>query len=300
MGDNFLVSVIVATYLREFELKRALESLIAQTHQKIQVIVVDDNANEEWNAKVATIIKTLKEKANFPIVHIINSTNLGSARARNVGIYSATGKYVCFLDDDDVYLPKRLENQVRVMENLSADYSITDLALYTESDKLIEIRRRNYIKNVKSENLIKYHLMHHMTGTDTLMFNREYLNYIGGFDPIDMGDEFYLMVKAIEKKGKFVYVPVCDIKAYVHTGEVGISSGQKKILGENELYKYKQKYFTTLDRKVIRYIKMRHYAVLAFAFMKMKNFVKVVLNISLSFLSSPIDFIFLGIGFIKK
>ena len=88
------------------------------------------------------------------------------------------------------------------------------------------------------------------------MFQTEYLKKIGGFSPIDVGDDFYLMMKAIKGGGKFGYAPYNEIKAYVHKGENGgLSSGQEKIKGENALFEYKKEFFHSLRRKDIRYIK---------------------------------------------
>lgn len=115
-----------------------------------------------------------------------------------------------------------------------------------------------------------------------------------------MGDEFYLMMKAIETQGRFLYVPVCDVKAYIHTGNIGISSGQGKIDGENDLYKYKQKYFLKLSKKSVKYIKMRHYAVLTYAFLKKKDILKAIQNITKAIWASPADCIYLIMEFIGK
>ena len=68
------------------------------------------------------------------------------------------------------------------------------------------------------------------------MFKKEYLTKIGGFPPINVGDEFYLMHRAINGGGAFGYLPGCQVKAYVQTGEGGLSSGDGKIKGENALY----------------------------------------------------------------
>jgi hypothetical protein len=113
---------------------------------------------------------------------------------------------------------------------------------------------------------------------------------IGGFAPIDVGDEFYLMQRAIAGGGSFGYLPRCDIKAYVHTGESGLSSGDGKIEGENALFCYKKAFFEKLPKKDIRYIKMRHYAVIAYAELRRKKYWRFVWNTLRSFLASPIQF----------
>jgi len=284
-----LVSIIVATYRREITLERALLSLLNQTYDPIEIIIVDDNADEIWNKKVDYIISDFKFKSNRQIRDIRNETNKGSAETRNIGIKAASGEYVTFLDDDDIYLPNKIKNQLEYMIERNSDYCITDLWLYDESDRLIEKRNRKYIKQNDQDSLFSYHLMHHLTGTDTMMFKRDYLLRIGGFPPINIGDEFYLMQKAIEAGGKFSHLSQCDIKAYVHTETAGLSSGESKIKGENALYEYKKNYFDELSFQHRKYITMRHYAVLAFAEMRRKNYGKFLKYAVQSFCISPIN-----------
>lgn len=286
-----LVSVVVATYKREAELKNALESLAKQTYSNMEIVLVDDNGNDEWNSKVSETVEVFRNRyPKIKLECIVNNSNQGSSKTRNIGIHSANGDYITFLDDDDIYLPDKIRKQVEFMETNQCDYSITDLILYNEDDKKINRRIRSYIKETTVESLRLYHLKYHMTGTDTIMFKKEYLIQIGGFAPIDVGDEFYLMQRAIEEGGKFGYLPGCEIKAYVHTGDGGLSSGDGKIKGENALYEYKKTFFNQLEAGDIRYIKMRHYAVIAYAELRRKNYVKFISNALKSFLASPCNF----------
>ena len=286
-----LVSVVVATYKREAELKNALESLAKQTYPNMEIVLVDDNGNDEWNSKVSETVEVFRNRyPKIKLECIVNNSNQGSSKTRNIGIHSANGDYITFLDDDDIYLPDKIRKQVEFMETNQCDYSITDLILYNEDDKKINRRIRCYIKDTTVESLRLYHLKYHMTGTDTIMFKKEYLIQIGGFASIDVGDEFYLMQRAIEEGGKFGYLPGCDIKAYVHTGDGGLSSGDGKIKGENALYEYKKTFFNQLEAGDIRYIKMRHYAVIAYAELRRKNYVKFISNAMKSFFASPCNF----------
>ena len=282
-----MVSVVIATYKREEPLRNALESLTKQTFKDFEVVVVDDNANIEWNSKVNAIVDQFK--SILSINYIQNIENQGSAKTRNIGINSSKGEYVTFLDDDDLYLPEKIKNQVELMIRENADYSLMNLALYNEDETLSEIRKRDYLLTDEASNLLLCHLKYHMTGTDTMMFRKNYLLSFGGFEAIDVGDEFYLMMKAIEAKGKFTYCNTIDVKAYVHTGEGGLSSGQQKIDGENKLYFYKKKCFANLKAKDRRYIRMRHFAVLAFAYKRIRRPIKYTKFAFLSFVSSPIQ-----------
>ena len=153
------------------------------------------------------------------------------------------------------------------------------------------------IGDTAMETLFAYHFKFHMTGTDTMMFKKEYLMKIGGFAPIDVGDEFYLMQRAIEGGGKFGYLPCCDIKAYIHTGENGgVSSGEGKVKGEKALFEHKKQYFDKIDRKSKRFIKMRYYAVVAFAYLRMKKYFSTFKYCLKSFVTAPIQCTKLFVG----
>ena len=286
--NNPLVSVIIATYRRNDSLERAIKSVIKQSYSNIEIVVVDDNADSNWNDSVEQIINKCRNNTSLPIVYLKNVRNMGSAKTRNFGIENATGEYITFLDDDDIYLHRKIEYQVRDMIKKNADFSITDLSLYYEDGSLCEKRTRFYLKK-GCDGLLLKHLKYHITGTDTMMFTKEYLTKIGGFEPIDVGDEYYLMCKAIQAGGKVAYLARSDIKAYVHTDENGLSSGESKIKGENDLYEFKKSFFASMQKKDVRYIKMRHHAVLAFSYKRSGNVVAFFNEGVRSFLSSPLD-----------
>lgn len=285
---NNLVSVIVATYHRDESLYYALKSLAEQTYDLFEVVLVDDNGDPAWNNKVEEIFDKIKiDYPTLKIRYIKNDINKGSAETRNIGIATAEGEYITFLDDDDVYLPNKILNQVNIMIKENADYSLTDLLLYNEDGKLCEKRKRTYLCG-QSENLLLCHLKYHMTGTDTMMFKKKYLFDINGFEPINVGDEYYLMMKAIINGGKFVYLPESDVKAFVHSRDNGLSSGEGKIKGENELYTFKESFFSQIRKKDIRYIKMRHHAVKAYTYLRMKKYIGFMLEAIHSFFYNPI------------
>lgn len=276
------VSVIIATYRREESLTKAIKSVVDQTYPYIEIILVDDNADPCWNGAVQGIVNSFAG-----IRYIRNEENMGSAETRNIGIRAATGFFITFLDDDDVYLPYKVENQVLHMRETQSDYSITDLYLFNERDEIVSKRVRNYILSSHQKDLLTYHLMYHITGTDVMMFRKKYLNLIGGFPQINIGDEFYLMLNAIEYGGSFSYMPGCDVKAYVHENTNGLSTSKEKLQGENELYKVKSRY-DMLSRKARRYIRMRHYAVIAFVKYRRKDYFSFIKNGCVAFCSAPI------------
>ena len=98
-----------------------------------------------------------------------------------------------------------------------------------------------------------------------------------------MGDEFYLVLKAIINKGKISYLPECHTKAYAHVSGVGITAGSQKEDGENLLFDKKKEYFKLLNKNDVAFIKMRHYLVLASCGLKKHDYLKMINNLFMSF-----------------
>lgn len=104
-----LVSVVIPTYNRAQLLKRALKSVLAQTHRNLEIIVVDDASEDD----IARIVVDLGDSR---IRYIRHETNKGGSAARNTGIREATGSYIAFLDDDDEWEPEKTEEQLKTLQ----------------------------------------------------------------------------------------------------------------------------------------------------------------------------------------
>jgi glycosyltransferase involved in cell wall biosynthesis len=255
-----VVSVIIPTFKRSKYLERAIESVLHQTYVNFEIIVVDDNdPNSRYRKDTEKKMEKYSDKNN--VKYIKNQSNLGGALARNEGIYNASGNFITFLDDDDIYLPKKIELQLKHLLENGLDLSFTDVRFHNTNDILVDYREHNYIKNLTNEELLKQHIMHHLTPTATYMFKKESIIGIGGFDDAQMGQEFMLMLKAIERGLKIGYLPGSNVIQYIHDGE-RISVGQNKITKEIELYNFKKKYFKNLSFRQKQYVKFRHHAVM--------------------------------------
>ncbi len=282
-----IVSIIMPSYKRERSLvERAVKSLLSQTYQNIEVILVDDNAREDLSKYRADLEKMVADLNDNRIVFIQNAENLGGSGARNEGIKIATGEYVTFLDDDDVYLSEKVEKQLAFMIENSLDVCFGKLNIYNEEDKLIDVREHD-IKDFSVEYLRRYHLTKQITGTPTFMVKRQILLDVGGFEVVSMGQEYFLMQKMLQGNYKFGYFNDCYIKAY-RTKAEAISTGKNKISGENALYKYKKSFFNILSFKERQYVKCRHYAVMSVACKRNKKYVHALWYLFVSVMCSPL------------
>ncbi|MCK1239988.1 glycosyltransferase [Streptococcus uberis] len=293
-----LVSVIIPTYKREVKfISRAIMSVIQQSYENIQLIVVDDSpSNFVHRNEIKKFVTSLN---NYNITFIQNEKNLGGSLARNVGIAEAKGKYTTFLDDDDEYEVDKIKNQVKFMESNECDLSFSDLIMYNNDGKIVDYREFSDIPSFDNDSLLRYHLQKHMTGTPTFIFKTLKLKEIGGFEDSKMGQEFYLMLKSIEKGLKIAYNPICDVKVYKHE-EGGIAQGQNKINGEIELFNFKKTYFQNLSKNEQKYINFRHWAVMVVAYKRNKMYFKMIVSGFKAFFASPTIFLKEVFGFVEK
>ncbi len=101
------ISVVIPTYNRAQLLRRALESVLAQSQPALEIIVIDDGSNDETEAMIAQ---------HYPAVRYLQQTNRGVSAARNYGIQQAQGEWIALLDADDEWLPGKLETQWQLIE----------------------------------------------------------------------------------------------------------------------------------------------------------------------------------------
>ena len=101
------VSIIIPTYNRSASLLRAIESLLAQTWEDLDVIVVDDGSTDDTPAVVGRV--------SDGRVRYLRGEHAERSVARNLGLSEAAGDYVAFLDDDDICLPHRIACQARLL-----------------------------------------------------------------------------------------------------------------------------------------------------------------------------------------
>lgn len=297
------VSIIVPTYQRDESLKRALLSLIHQTYSNMEIIVIDDNEPTSlYVSAVKEIVRELKGLCgrDEEIVYIKNKTNIGSALSRNKGISIATGQYITFLDDDDLYEKEKISKQVSYMFDNNLEMCFTNLILKDVNEKIVDIRTRENITDYSVNALLTYHLKYHITGTNSFMYEKELLVKLNGFDPIDIGDEFYLMYKTIKSNAKIGYLNANDVVAYVHGKDGGLSTGNGKIDGEYKLYSFKEKYFNKLSNSGKRYIKFRHHAVLSYAYYKKDENIPAIKNGMIALLGFPEIFLKEYLSLIRK
>jgi glycosyltransferase involved in cell wall biosynthesis len=105
------VSVVIPNYNRTALLRRALNSIVEQTVRPKEVIVVDDCSDADCLETIKLIVEQFERELDIRL--LVNDTNRGANYSRNRGIFSARAKFVAFLDSDDIWMPAKLDRQVK-------------------------------------------------------------------------------------------------------------------------------------------------------------------------------------------
>lgn len=292
------VSIVVPTYGRSTKmLERCLLSLLNQSYENIEIIVVDDNLlNLEDRKRTKEVVESL---ADDRIKVIYNKVHQGGSLSRNSGIMNSSGKYITFLDDDDdIYLTNKIMSQVKFMKKDDLDMSFSNLTVATESGKIIN-EKTYKLKSTNLNYLRQYHLTYQITGTPTFMYRKDFLLKIGMFTNTPMGQEFYLMVKTLEEDSvKIGYHDSMDCIAYVHNGH-RISNGDNKIKGTKDLFVFKKSQWDDLSLKGKQYIKFKYNLDLAYAYLRLEKYTKSSKYVLISFICAPYSFTKTGIMLLK-
>lgn len=161
--DEILVSVITPLYNAEKYIAQTIEGVISQTYKNWEMIIVDDCSTD--NSR--NIVKNYQNKDNRIKLIKLEANFGGPARPRNIGIENAKGKYIAFLDADDVWLPHKLEKQIAYLEeNSDIDICHTLANVIDENSKI-----QDFFDNQKTYDKLKY-----IISKDNLLFYTNNIN----------------------------------------------------------------------------------------------------------------------------
>jgi len=119
MENKGLVSIVMPSYNSEKYIRASIESVLNQTYPYWELLIVDDCSTD----KTVEIIKSFKDDR---IKLFQNQTNSGAAISRNWALREAKGRWIAFLDSDDIWLPSKLEEQLKFMADNNYSFTYTD------------------------------------------------------------------------------------------------------------------------------------------------------------------------------
>lgn len=169
-GNNMLdqkpkISVIIPTYNRAHLIPRAIKSVLNQTYQDIEIIIVDDNSTDNTEE----IVKNFKD---IRLKYIRHNINKGASAARNTGIKASKGEYIAFQDSDDEWFPDKLEQQIKVFADGDLKVGVVYSGFYRiEADKKTYLPSDFYVQ--KEVNIHNELLKGNFVGTPTVLMKKE-------------------------------------------------------------------------------------------------------------------------------
>ncbi len=163
--DAEMVSVVIPVHNAGRFLPETLQSVAAQTWKNWELLAVNDHSSDAS----AAIIQG--RQGSLPGLRLLECAGKGAASARNTGIKAAKGRYLAFLDADDLWLPEKLSEQIAFMHETGAAFSFTGYEFATEDGK-------GTGKKVRVPETIRYEeaLKNTTIFTSTVMFDREKLS----------------------------------------------------------------------------------------------------------------------------
>ncbi|MFD2044561.1 glycosyltransferase family 2 protein [Ornithinibacillus salinisoli] len=200
---NKLVSVIIPTYQRPLTLSRAINSVLIQTFSNIEVIVVDDN-NPNTDERIETEELMLRYSGNPKVKYVKHEFNKNGSAARNTGFKNSKGEYIMLLDDDDEFLPNKVEVQVKCLEKRDSSWG----ACYTKYKRLKNGKIDTVCAENQEGNLYFKELCRNLfiQAGSNLMMRREVFEELGGFDETFQRNQDIEFTVRLLKKYKLAYV----------------------------------------------------------------------------------------------
>lgn len=245
-----LVSVVIPTYARPALLKNALKSVGAQTYPLLEIVVVDDNGRgTPLQLESQQVIDSMSFREGITLRYVVRERNGGGAMARNSGIKAACGTYVAFLDDDDEWMPEKLEKQVAVMEGsekVGLSYAHCKAVLGDGSEVY-------YRRTVNGNPLFEQAMCGCIAATSQWVVRKEALLCVGSFSDSPSKQDSILLYKILLAGYEIRCVPEV-LSVYDQHSQGRISTSGKTLIGErkySELIRSTYERFTKSQRRQI-------------------------------------------------
>ena len=203
---NDMVSIIMPSYNTANFISESIESVMAQTYTNWELIIVDDCSTDDTDDVVKPYLNHSR------IIYIKNSKNSGAAVSRNKALREASGKWVAFLDSDDLWMPKKLEKQIAYMTNNGYRFS------YTRYEEMNAEGQKTGVMVSGPKKITKNGMFNFCCpGCLTVMYDREYIGDIQITD-IKKNNDYAMWLKVCRKADCYL---IDEVLAKYRRGRAG-------------------------------------------------------------------------------
>lgn len=171
-----LVSVIIPAFNASRYIDRTIESVLSQTYQNLEVLIVDDGSTDD----TPVIIQSYAQRDSR--IKFLQQENRGVAAARNLAIHHSSGYYVAPIDADDVWMPDKIERQVRVMEERGPSCGIV-YCWWTIIDEYDHELLRTYPWTIIGDVADDHVALNFIGNASVPLFRRASIEKVGGYEP---------------------------------------------------------------------------------------------------------------------
>jgi glycosyltransferase involved in cell wall biosynthesis len=222
-SDVPLISIILPTCNRAHLLPRAILSVLKQTYDNFELIIIDDASTDETRQVIGTF-----EDARLRYIH--HKHNLGAASARNTGIRAAQGTYIAFQDSDDEWLPEKLARQLTLLDNSSENTGLiyTYYRLIREDGRgtICPSRLQRWLRSLplnvyhKGQDVYLALAQGNFITTQSVLMKKACFNKIGMFDKrLSRFQDWDLWLR-LAQHYEFAHVPQPLVNVYVTEGSL--------------------------------------------------------------------------------
>lgn len=240
-----LVSVIIPTYKRTDKLDRAIWSVLEQTYENIELLLVNDNVpNDKYTIELLEKVKAYQTDSRFHL--LLQDKHVNGAVARNFAIKQAKGEYIAFLDDDDWWEKNKLHEQVKELSSLDSSWGGVSCKM-TFYDGLMRVISKS--KKYPNGNIYKDILtLQSDVATGTLLLRHTALDDAGYFDENLLRNQDLQLLVFFTYKYKLK-----EVDKYLHCVDVSdnqnrASDGFKAIKIKNNFFKSVKPILDTLSK----------------------------------------------------
>lgn len=184
---NDLVSIIMPSYNTAKFIEETISSVLAQTYTNWELVIIDDCSTDDTDEIIMPYLMDLRIK------YIKNEKNSGAAISRNRALREAKGKWIAFLDSDDLWHPEKLEKQIAFMEKNNCHFSYTE---YSEIDEMSKPLGKSVSGPKKITKTGMYNYC--WPGCLTVMYNADVIGLIQ-IEDIKKNNDYAMWLKAIKK-----------------------------------------------------------------------------------------------------